>query len=88
MGAHMEKLMKAMGQASPESKRILEINAEHPILANMLARYTADAKDTELEDWVQLLYEQALIAEGQMVPDPMAYSRRVNNLLAKASAGK
>jgi len=86
MGAHMEKLMKAMGQAVPESKRILEINAEHPILINMHERYEADPKDQDLEDWVNLLYEQALIAEGQMVPDPMAYSRRVNNLLAKVSA--
>ncbi len=86
MGAHMEKLMKAMGQAVPESKRILEINAEHPILVNMHARYTTDPKDGELEEWVNLLYEQALIAEGQMVPDPMAYSRRVNSLLAKVSA--
>jgi molecular chaperone HtpG len=86
MGAHMEKLMKAMGQAVPESKRILEINAEHPILVNLHARYTADPKDAELEEWVNLLFEQALIAEGQMVPDPMAYSRRVNNLLVKVSA--
>lgn len=86
MGAHMEKLMKAMGQAVPESKRILEINAEHPILMNMHDRYEADPKDPELEEWVNLLYEQALIAEGQMVPDPMSYSRRVNNLLAKVSA--
>ena len=86
MGAHMEKLMKAMGQAVPESKRILEINAEHPILINMHARYSADPKNADLEEWVHLLYEQALIAEGQMVPDPMAYSRRVNNLLVKVSA--
>jgi len=88
MGAHMEKLMKAMGQAAPESKRILEINPEHAILVNMLARYQADPKDTQLEDWVHLLYEQALIAEGQMVPDPMAYSKRVNTLLASVSAVK
>ncbi|MBN1760928.1 MAG: molecular chaperone HtpG, partial [Chitinispirillaceae bacterium] len=86
MGSHMEKLMKAMGQAVPESKRILEINAEHPILVNMHTRYSTDPKDAELEEWVNLLYEQALIAEGQMVPDPMAYSRRVNNLLSKVSA--
>ncbi|MBN1309022.1 MAG: molecular chaperone HtpG, partial [Chitinispirillaceae bacterium] len=86
VGVHMEKLMKAMGQTVPESKRILEINAEHPILANMHARYSADPKNPDLEEWVHLLYEQALIAEGQMVPDPMAYSKRVNNLLVKVSA--
>lgn len=86
MGSHMEKLMKAMGQAVPESKRILEINAEHPILVNMHNRYSADPKSAELEEWIHLLYEQALIAEGQMVPDPLAYSQRVNSLLVKASS--
>jgi molecular chaperone HtpG len=86
MGAHMEKLMKAMGQEVPQSKRILEINAEHPILQNMNARYEKDAKDPELEEWARLLFEQALIAEGQMVPDPLAYSKRVNSMLEKISS--
>ena len=44
MGVHMERLMKAMGQEVPQSKRILEINPEHPILQNMNARYEKDAK--------------------------------------------
>lgn len=86
MGAHMEKLMKAMGQDVPQEKRILEINAEHPILQNMHDRYEKDPKDTDLEDWAKLLFEQALIAEGQMVPDPLAYSKRVNSILQKISS--
>lgn len=86
MSAHMEKLMKSMGQGVPEQKRILEINGDHPILVNMNARYEKDSKDAELDDWSHLLFEQALIAEGQMVPDPLAYSRRVNSLLAKVSS--
>ena len=85
-GVHMEKIMKAMGQEVPATKRILEINAEHPIVANLNARYEKDPKDADLDEWVHLLYEQALIAEGQMVPDPLAYSKRVNALLLKASA--
>ena len=86
MSAHMEKLMKSMGQGVPEQKRILEINGDHPILVNMNARYEKDSKDTDLDEWSHLLFEQALIAEGQMVPDPLAYSRRVNNLLVKVSS--
>ncbi|MGA2506542.1 MAG: molecular chaperone HtpG [Chitinispirillaceae bacterium] len=86
-GAHMEKIMKAMGQEVPASKRILEINAEHPVIVNLNARYEKDPKDTELEEWVRLVYEGALIAEGQMVPDPLAYSKRVNTLLLKVSGG-
>jgi len=86
MNAHMEKLMKAMGQGIEEQKKILEINGDHPILSNMKTRFEKDADDLDLQDWAHLLYEQALIAEGQMVPDPLAYSKRVNSLLIKVSA--
>lgn len=85
MGAHMERIMKSMGQEYKPSKRILEINGDHPILANMNTLYGKDPKDANLDAWSHLLYEQALIAEGQMVPDPQAYSQRVNNLLVKIS---
>ncbi len=85
MGSHMEKIMKAMGQAVPAQKRILEINPGHPIILNLNARYEKDPRDADLEEWVRLVYEQALIAEGQMVPDPLAYSKRVNDLLVKVS---
>jgi molecular chaperone HtpG len=84
-GVRMEKIMKAMGQEVPAAKRILELNAEHPIIANLNARYEKDPKDGDMEEWVHLLYEQAMIAEGQMVPDPLAYSQRVNKLLLQAS---
>jgi molecular chaperone HtpG len=87
MGAHMERLMKAMGQEVPEEKRTLEINGNHPVLRNMKAIYEKDPKDARLEEWSHLLYEQALIAEGQMVRDPLAYTRRVNELLVSVSAG-
>jgi molecular chaperone HtpG len=87
MGSHMEKIMKAMGHEVPAQKRILEINPEHPIILNLNARYEKDPKDADLEEWVRLMYEQALIAEGQMVPDPLAYSKRVNNLFLKVSSG-
>jgi molecular chaperone HtpG len=86
MGVHMEKLMKAMGHEVPKSQRILEINPEHPLLINMNARYEKDPKDPELEEWVKLLLDQALIAEGQMVSDPLAFSQRVSKLMVKASS--
>jgi molecular chaperone HtpG len=86
MSAHFEKLMRSMGQAVPDSKRILELNGEHPIVVNLNALYEKDAKDEKLEEWVKLLYDQALIAEGQMVKDPLAYTKRVNALLADGVA--
>jgi molecular chaperone HtpG len=86
MSAHMEKLMKAMGQEVPESKRILELNGNHQIIANLNALYEKNPTDEHLSEWVKLLYDQALIAEGQILRDPLAYAKRVNALLVTVSA--
>lgn len=86
MGAHMEKMMKAMGQQVPESKPIFEINGNHQIFLNLHALYEKDPKSTQLEEWIKLLYDQAIIAEGRGVKDPVAYLNRVNELLVKVSS--
>jgi molecular chaperone HtpG len=85
MGPYMEKMMKAMGQDVPEAKAILEINGSHPIVESLAALYEKDAKSPFLDEWVRLLYEQALVAAGQPLKDTAAYARRVNNLLLKAA---
>lgn len=86
MGAHMEKLMKAMNREFTPAKRTLEINGTHPIVLNMNALYEKDPKDARLGDWAHLLYEQALVSEGQPLPDPAAYTRRVNDLFVRVSS--
>jgi molecular chaperone HtpG len=86
MGAYMEKMMKAMGQEHAAAKPIFEINAEHPVFVNLNALYEKDAKSPLLDEWVKLLFDQALIAEGHALKDPAAYAKRVNDLLIKASA--
>jgi molecular chaperone HtpG len=84
MTAQMEQMMKAMGQAVPESKRVLEINSDHPVVNQLNKLYEETPKGEELEEWITLLYEQALIAEGQMVPNQGDYVKRVNKLFEKA----
>ncbi len=86
MGANMEKLMKAMGQEVPVAKRILEINGNHPIFLNLQDIYKKDPKNKQLEEWVNVLYDQALIAEGQIIKNPVDYLKRVNDLLETASS--
>jgi molecular chaperone HtpG len=85
MGAHMERLMKAMGQEVPESKRVLEINPSHPLIVNFNRIYEKDPKDPALDEWAHILLDHVLIAEGQTPRDPKAYTRRINDLLVKAS---
>lgn len=80
MGSHMERLMEMTGQAGfVKSKRILEINPEHPICASLLAK--AEAGES-LGQWPTALYGQALLAEGSPLPDPGAYVQAVNSLLS------
>ncbi len=76
MGPQMERLLKAAGQEVGEVKPVLELNPEHAIIA----RLHANANDNELNEWVHILYEQALLAEGSQLPDPAAFVQRINKL--------
>ncbi|HSQ41627.1 MAG TPA: molecular chaperone HtpG [Fibrobacteraceae bacterium] len=79
MSAQMERLMAQMGNLENKSKRILEINPEHPICKKLLARVNANEA---LEDWPTVLYGQALLAEGSPLPNPGAYVAAVTKLLS------
>ncbi len=80
MSAHMERLMKQMGQDNmPASKRILEINPEHAI-CKMLQKQSEAGED--LGSWPTVLMGQALLAEGSPLPDANAYVQAVNKLLS------
>ncbi|MBF0430634.1 MAG: molecular chaperone HtpG [Fibrobacteria bacterium] len=86
MGANMERILKMTNQAVQKSKRILEINPEHPILQNMQARYDKDAKDPKLQEWTGLLIDQALLAEGSEIENPVEFIKKINGLLQEVSA--
>jgi molecular chaperone HtpG len=85
MGAHMERLMHRMGRGGeiPASKRILEINPDHPAVAAVQQLLARNANDARLETYCRLLYDQAVVAEGSRVKDPLAFTRRINELLTK-----
>lgn len=87
MGAHMERLMKKMGQDAmmPGSKRILELNPEHPVMEALQNAFAADAKDPQIDDVALLLYEQAVIAEGSKIADPAGMAARINKYILKSS---
>lgn len=84
MSLQMQKMLRQAGQDVPDSKPDLEINARHPLLEAM-ADETNDARFGELS---QLLFDQALLAEGGELADPAGYVRRVNALLVNALGGK
>ena len=74
----MVRMMRAMKQDVPDEKRILEVNASHP-----LVRKVAALKGQELSDAVALLYDSALIAEGSPVADGARFARLFAALMMK-----
>lgn len=76
MGLQMERLLKAVGQEVAEVKPILELNPEHTIVREL----NKELGGERLEDWVFILYDQALLAEGSPLMDPAAFVQRINKL--------
>ena len=74
MSNQLARMLKQAGQAVPEVKPILEVNAEHPLVKKLEA-------SAHFEDLANILFDQALLAEGGMPADPAAYVKRVNALL-------
>ena len=82
----MEKLLKSMGQELPPMKRVLEINPAHPLFASMNTIFEKDKKSVTLEEYVRLLYDQALVLEGSKPKDPGAFSKLIARLMVDNAA--
>jgi len=77
MSLQLARMLKQAGQSAPESKPILEVNPEHPLVKKL------DTPDGQIHfhDLAHIVFDQALLAEGGMPEDPAAYVKRVNALL-------
>ena len=87
MDMHLERLLRQHQQISQSFKRILEVNPRHPLIRALSARVTANGAAAELEEVGQLLLDQALIMEGESLPDPAAFSRRLSAAVARGLIG-
>ncbi|MDE2626455.1 MAG: molecular chaperone HtpG [Burkholderiales bacterium] len=74
MSGHLARLLKQAGQSAPKSLPTLEVNAEHALVKKLEA-------SANFDDLANILFDQALLAEGGQLEDPAAYVRRVNALL-------
>jgi len=84
-GANMERILKMVDQAGTERKRILELNPSHPIIHNLATLARKEPGSDRIRAWSELLYDQALLAEG-VVEDPAALVRRIQDLLTQVSS--
>jgi molecular chaperone HtpG len=77
----MVKMFQAMGQDVPTGQRILEVNPGHPLIDQMKQQFAADPAAEQLKEYVDLLYDQALLLEGDHPRDPVAFSRAMSKLM-------
>ena len=80
VGGNLARILKAAGQEAPNTKPILEINPKH--LAVQRLKY----EETRFDDWANLLFEQATLAEGGTLEDPAGFVKRINDLMLALSS--
>ena len=84
MSAYMEKIIKATGQKTPEVKRVLELNTEHPVISKIKGLFEKDAANPLITDYSYLLLDLALISEGSKVENPAQFSKTIGTLMSEA----
>jgi molecular chaperone HtpG len=77
LSANLQRLLKAAGQKAPASKPVLEINPHHPVVQ----RLKGEADEGRFSDLAQILFDQALLAEGGTLDDPAGFVKRLNHLM-------
>merc|ERR1711896_39357 len=87
--AQQEKIMKAQAFQNKDQlsmmsgRKTLEINPNHPVIADLLSKVKADKSDSAAEDTAQVLFQTALIESGYEIADPTALVNRVYRLMSK-----
>ncbi len=77
LSGNLERMLKAAGQKTPETKPVLEINPQHALVEKL----NAESSEDRFKDWASVLFDQALLAEGGQLEDPASFVRRMNSLL-------
>jgi len=83
--AHIERLLRSHQHDLPEQKRILELNPSHPLIVRMNDELSARPDAEQVSEWIELLYDQALLIEGSPLPDPARFGKRLVQLMQTAA---
>ncbi len=86
MSAFMEKVLRVSGQDVPQTKRVLELNMDHPLLSRIRGIFEKDREAAVLKDYSQLLYDMAVISEGGKVENPSRFSKMIGALMVNSPA--
>ncbi len=82
----MERVLRIHQKYEAPTKRILEINGKHPLITRLAACAKADNAGEELADAAHLLMDQARIIQGEPVPDPSGFARRMSKFMERGLA--
>lgn len=85
LSPHIERMLRARQMDMPETKRVLEVNRDHAVIIGLRKLFLIEPNSTKLGEWVELLYDQALIAEGSPPADPGQFAKRMARLLSDAA---
>ena len=88
MDMRLEKLLRAHKQLDRVSPRVLELNPRHTVIRALIQRVAEPGASDSLADAARLLLDQARILEGEPLPDPRAFARRLDSVLAQGIGGK
>ena len=78
---YMQRIMKAIDKNAQDYKRILEINPSHPLIAALTKLVEKSPDSPKLAEYAEMLFDQALLAEGSPIPDPALFAKRAANLM-------
>jgi molecular chaperone HtpG len=81
---HLQRLLQRGKGGGPKTRRIMELNADHPLIARLYQRFQANAEDTMVSDSMEILFELALLAEGSEIADPVRLNQLTLELLQKS----
>jgi molecular chaperone HtpG len=79
ISGNLERILKAAGQNTPETKPVLEINPKHALIEKLEKHASAQ----EFDEYAAVIFDQAVLAEGGQLEDPVSYVKRINQLLIK-----
>ena len=85
MPAHLERLIRQYQQDLPAQKRVLELNPKHPLIARLRTWHDQDPSADRVTEWIEMLYDQALLAEGSPLPDPARFANRIATLMQQSA---
>jgi molecular chaperone HtpG len=86
LGPYIERLLRAQqGGDIPAQKRILEVNTKHPLIQALVRLLGTSSEDASLSESIELIYDQALLAEGSPIDDPARMAKRLIKLLQNST---